>query len=803
MFKKSITAVAVTAVLASLSGCDDNSSNSNTTQGGYVEPEILKYVDPFIGTDATGNTTPSAVYPEGMIQPGPDSINEDGTAGDYKYWKDTISGFSTTHLSGAGKGDLNDFAFLPFIDFESGPAKFSKENEEASPGYYSVEFDDSDIRTELTVTKRVALHRYTYPEGESRKLKLDLGHELQETYGNHSREIDFQIIGDNAIAGKRVSNEWAQYQTVYFYAEFTEPFVKYMAMDEGENTDDLNIEDSRDVIAFLDFGQGNQQLGMKIAISPNSIDGAKANIDAETDGFAFDQIRQDAANAWAETLSKIELEGGTEAEKTNFYTSMYHTYFAPFLYQDVDGQYRGMDGQSYQTDPNRPNYSVYSMWDTFRAAHPLKTITEKERSIEYVHDLINKFKKGDVLPKWELHSDYTGEMPGYPSVSIIADTMVKYPEAFTQQDFKDALEAALISSNWHPEITHDWIPYVDEWNGDKRWHVMTRHSEYQESDGFIGADIRKNPADIYDTIVNETVSYGLENAYYDWAIAQIAKLAGDEGQYDRYIKRSESFKNYFDHNPAYYAEYGATGFMRPKNRDGSWTFNDCSGEGQCTEENQDIFNPYVAEHRGEDFTEGSTWQWSWFVPHDIDGLMEIMGDEASFRQNLDALFNADPNGINDTGDMTGKIGQYVQGNEPDHHVPFLYNYTLEPWKTQEYLDQILDTLYLPTPEGIPGNEDVGQMSAWYMMTAMGFYQISPADPTYTIGRPLFDEVTIQLAEGEFTITTENNGPDNLYVQEVTINGEPLDENFTFQHEDIKPGGNLHFVMSDTPNKELR
>ncbi|MGR5065776.1 GH92 family glycosyl hydrolase [Photobacterium sp. DNB22_13_2] len=794
MFQRTLIATAIILSFG-LVGCNSSSSDSKTQPDDSLT--LLQYVDPFIGTDGLGNVIPGAVVPEGMIQPSPDGAKEDNTPTDYHYSNDRISGFSNTHISGAGKGDLNDFAFMPYTGFNAGVATIDKGTEVSTPGYYSADLIENKIQTELTATKRVAFHRYHFPDDQDRKVKVDLGHELLGEWGNHSREISFKIVGDNAIAGMRVSNEWAQYQTVYFYAEFSEPFDSYLVLDEGVQTEATEITDSRDVITHLNFGQGSEALQVKVAISPLSTESAKANIDAETTDFEFDEVRDKAAVAWHDVLEKFQLKGGTDAEKTIFYTSVYHTYFAPFVYQDSDGQYRGMDGKAYQAEDGFTNYSVYSMWDTFRASHPLKTIIDKERSIEYVHDLLNKFKTGGVLPKWELHSDYTGEMVGYPAVSVIADTMVKYPDAFTQQDYELAMAAAEVSANFDMSITGDWIPYQDAWNGDKRWIVMTRHGEYQEDLGYVPADVKNNPADIYDTIVNESVSYGLENAYYDWCIAQIAHLAGDKQQETRYLERAKAFKNYFDYNPSEYGQYGATGFMRPKNLDGSWVNNMSSCEGDdCEGAPLDYFWPYKAEHRGEDFTEGNTWQWTWFAPHDIDGLKEVMGGEQAFLANLNALFNADSDADTSQGDMTGYIGQYVHGNEPDHHVIYLYNYTEEPWKVQEYIDEVMDTFYLPTPEGLIGNEDVGQMSAWYIMSAMGFYQISPAEPVYTIGRPLFDEMTVAVDGGLFTITAENNSPDNIYVESVTINGKKLDSNNTFSHDEIYAGGQLSFVMSN-------
>ncbi|PST86485.1 glycoside hydrolase family 92 protein [Photobacterium sp. NCIMB 13483] len=835
MFKLSIVAAAI-ALSVGLVGCNnDNSTQSSTDKNDNLPTlAVLNYVDPLIGTDGLGNVNPSPVTPEGMIQPSPDNWNPTnwegkGSPSDYHHYLNQLSGFSTTHISGAGKGDLNDFAFLPYTGFHSTAVTMDKQTEISKVGYYAVDLIETKVKAELTATDRVAFQRYSFPAGADRKVKIDLQHELLEQYGNHSRSIYYKKVADNAIAGARTSNEWGQWQTVYFYAEFSEPFSGHMAYVEGKQTaaTEVGLADYqgygdkrdrvRDVVTYLNFGDGDQPITVKIAISGTSIDGAMANLQADDNGYDFDEVVADNQQQWAKVLNKFTIKGGTQADKTMFYTSLYRTYVAPFVYQDVDGKYRGMDGKVHQADADFTNYSVYSMWDTFRAAHPLKTIIDKERAIEYAHDLMNKFKTGGVLPKWELHSDYTGEMVGYPAVSVIADVMVKYPDAFTQQDFELALKAADVSANFDLTITQDWVPYKDAWNGDKRFTVMTRHGEYAEQHGYVPADAKKKPQDggiaqdKYDELVNESVSYGLENAYYDWCIAQIAKLAGDDAQYQRYIARSQAYKPYFDLNKAEYAKYGATGFMRPKNHDGSWVNNypSCAIDGQgdpitplpegCDindAKSFDIFWPYRAEHRGQDFTEGNTWQWSWFAPHDIVGLKQTMGGEAGFLQNLDALFTANDKADTSQGDMTGYIGQFIMGNEPDHHVPYLYNWTAEPWKTQEYVDQAMKKFFHPTKAGLIGNEDVGQMSAWYIMGALGFYQVNPGAPIYTIGRPLFDEVKFDIDDGQFTITAENNSPDNIYVESVTINGKPLGNHYTFAHSEIMAGGELHFVMTN-------
>lgn len=874
--KKSVLAFTISMSLFGLTACN-NDSTANISPNIGNDESVLNYVDTMIGTKGLGNVNPSPVMPEGMIQPSPDNFDPDGWNGkgspvEYDPSRSLLSGFSMTHISGAGKGDLNDFAFLPYSGFNTDPVTMDKTTETAEVGYYAVDLIETNIKAELTATDRVAFQRYTFAPGEERKIRVDLQHELLEQYGNHSRSIYYKKISDTAIAGARTSNEWGQWQTVYFYAEFSAPIQSESLYVDGEITavneaglaDYQGYGDSRtrvrDIITHLNFGSGDEPITVKVAISGTSVEGAQNNLHADTNGWNFDDVVKQNRQAWVDVLNNVEINGGSKADKTMFYTSLYRTYIAPFVYQDVDGKYRGMDGKIHQADEGFVNYSVYSMWDTFRAAHPLKTILDKDRAIEYAHDLLNKYKTGGVLPKWELHSDYTGEMVGHPAVSIIADIMVKHPEAFTQSDFELALKAADETVNFNEQIAIDggWVPYRDPWNGDKRFTVMTKHNNYQEDLGFIPANQKwtneeeNKPAyveglalDKYDGLVNESVAYGLENAYYDWCIAQIAKLAGNDSQFQRYMTRSESFKNYFHYDPTEFNKYnGATGFMRPAysiagtktwannlkaqciDVDGKleiptgMTYDQCKDRSKLTE--SDVFWPYRAEHRGEDFTEGNTWQWTWFAPHNINGLKNVMGGhdvkrtdftkqedvtqagEAGFLANLNALFSANSNAdTSQSHDMSGYIGQFVMGNEPDHHVPYLYNWTSEPWKTQEIVHKAIYDFYHPTQEGLIGNEDVGQMSAWYVMSAMGFYQVNPGEAKYTIGRPIFDDVTIRLGEKQFNIIAENNSPDNIYVKSVTINGKPLGDNFSFTHNEIMNGGELKFVMTGNIDEALK
>ncbi|MGF1699507.1 GH92 family glycosyl hydrolase [Photobacterium makurazakiensis] len=763
MFNKHILAITLSATLASLAGC--NSDNNQSDDGGKTQPtNVLEYVDPFIGTGFNGHTFPGAVVPEGFVQLSPDThLTGWHSSSGYHYDDTTLYGFSHTHLSGTGIGDLGDILFMPYSqDDQHQESEFQKSNEHATAGYYQVTLDNSGIEAELTATPRVGLHRYHYPSDQPQKLKIDLGHTLNEDWGGVSLENEITFIDDKTVIGKRISGGWAADQHVYFVATFSSPIKQFQITDEGQDIGG-NTGNGKKIVAFIEFEPSNEPLEIKVALSPVSTAGAEANLAAEAADINFDLAHQQAEQRWEESLDPFYIQGGSDDQKTIFYTALYHTKLAPMIHQDVDGQYRGMDKTIYTNPEGQTNYTVYSMWDTFRALHPLKTITEPNRAVEYALNLVEKQKEGGLLPKWELHSNYTGTMVGYPAVAIIADAMIKYPDAFTQQQKLEALEAGIASSTWHPED-------FQHWDQDLLNKVMTPHIKYIEDIGYAPADE-----------TNESVSYGLENAYYDWCIAQIAKLAGSDPAYNKYMERAKGYQRYFDFNPAEYTEHSATGFMRPVMLDGSW---------------RTPFDPYNAEHETGDYTEGNGWQWTWFAPHDINGLKSVMGGETAFRENLNALFNAEEQ--EGTSDMTGLIGQYVHGNEPDQHVPYLYNYTTTPWKTQEYVDQILEEFYLATPEGIVGNEDVGAMSAWYVMSALGFYQVTPGSTTYTIGRPLFNEATIPVEGGNFTVTAENNSPDNLYVESVTINGKALTKDLFFDHSEFKPDGNLHFVMTSNP-----
>ncbi|MFT7036080.1 MAG: putative alpha-1,2-mannosidase [Cyclobacteriaceae bacterium] len=740
-------------VISFFSSCDQPVKNSD---GDSFKP--AEFVDPFIGTGFHGHTFPGPSMPFGMVQLSPDThLNGWDASSGYHYDDDTIFGFSHTHLSGTGIGDYGDILLLPFTG-ETSPspaATFKKSTEEASPGYYQVHLDNFDVQAELTTTYRVGMHRYTFPKGKDKKVMVDVGHILQQAWGHRNVMNEIEFVDSKTIRGTKISKGWAFDHRIYFYIEFSSPYKVEATISDSQSAEGIKVSGT-DVRSYLNFGQGESEVLMKVSISAVSVEGAEKNLKAEAPDWGFDQVRAAAESTWNKELSKIKVESKDKNLMINFYTALYHSMMAPQLYQDVDGQYRGMDLEVHKAEEFN-NYTVFSLWDTFRAFHPLMSIIDEKRTTDWVNGLLKKYEQGGLLPKWPLAGNYTGTMVGYPAVAVIADVMSK---GYDGIDYGKAFDGAMASSQYNPQLIQT--------NGNPRaGRLMTKHTYYLNKIGLVPADS-----------TSQSVSYGLEFAYYDWCIAQIAKKQGEDNAYKTYMDRSTLYKKYYDPE---------VGFMRGKLLDGSWNT---------------PFSPYFSEHMKSDFTEGNAWQWSWFVPHDVQGLVELMGGKEGFTSKLDSLFTADTRleGKSASGDITGLIGQYAHGNEPSHHIAHLYNYVGQPWKTQELTDQIMKTMYKPQPDGLRGNEDCGQMSAWYVMNAMGFYQVCPGDPVYSIGRPMFDKVSIGLAGGGvFTIEVENNAMDNKYIEFIELNGVKLDTPF-FNHSDIKDGAVLKVEMRGAPFK---
>ncbi|HCM0976242.1 TPA: GH92 family glycosyl hydrolase [Vibrio parahaemolyticus] len=801
MFKRNLISLAILVGLTGgLAGCNsDNDSSSSLPGDPIVDLAVLKYVDPMIGTAASGHTFPGATVPAGMVQLSPDTFigsNIDHESGlnpwhsASGYWDSSnyetgevvntdvpLYGFSHTHLSGTGATDLGDILVLPYADMANTQLNsFDKANEEASAGYYKTKLNQGQIEVELSATKRVGLHKYTFADGADRNVKFDLGHTLMNNNGK-SLKNKVEVVDEYTIRGRKTSTGWFQGQDhqgqdIFFYAKFNQPIAKAMLGEQDlEPTREMRngaVYSGDDLTAYLNFGTGEEPIEIRVGISPVNWQGAQKNLEAEAPSFDLAKVKEDAEYAWAEKLAKIKVEGGTDAEKTNFYTGMYHMMIAPIEFYDVDGQYVDMLGTVRTLkDGDTPNYSIYSTWDTFRAVHPMWTIIDPDQATLYVKDLIRKSNdEFGLLPKWEGHGSETGTMIGYPSAAILGDAVTK-GLIDAEQAYTASVKSARYTPHEYPQIHDDILSSLMA--GQLNYHEKEQCVRYPNWN---------------------SVSYSLEFSFYDWTIAEMAKAAGDMDAYEEFKARSYNSLKHWD---AKAGNADGTGFFVPTElKEGD----PCALKYASTD-----FDPYKSD--AFYYTEGNAWQWQWAFMQDLDKLTEIMGGTQGLNDKLNNLFTADPNGGEAHQDMTGYIGQYIHGNEPSHHVIYLYNRTEESYKAQEYLDQVYDQFYKPTPDGIIGNEDVGQMSAWYLMSALGFYQISPTDPTYSIGRPIFDKATVDIGSGTFTVTAENNGPDNMYIKEVTINGKPLDVYNTFQHSEFKAGGELHFVMTADKSEAMQ
>ena len=727
--------------------------------------EYTDSVNVFIGTGGHGHTFPGATLPHGMVQLSPDTrlFGWDACSG-YYYDDTSIMGFTHTHLSGTGIGDYGDILFMPVVGEkpliagtaenpdEGYRSRFSHEQESARPGYYQVLLQDDSINVELTATLRAGLHRYTYPKASDARLIVD----MEPTIHGHQHPVtQIRVVNDSTIAGMKYTVGWAKRHYVYFYAVFSSPFdyKLYSGTEYQSDSTSVTVNTAKAVISFRNLPADGRVLA-KVGISSVDEEGARLNVEAEIPNWDFEGVMKQANTAWNEALGKIDIETSDNDSRTVFYTSLYHAFIQPSLASDVDGRYRTM-GHEIKQDASYTNYTVFSLWDTFRAAHPLYTIVTPEQNQAFIRSLLRKYDEGGILPKWELASNETGTMIGYHAVSVIADAMMKKQCDF---DVKKALEACIRSSVYD---TTGVTPMMDRQilNG----KLMPVSIKYKNELGYIPCDK-----------VGGSVSQGLEFAYNDWLIAQMMKEHNRKDLYDKYMELSRNYRNYFDPE---------TKLMRGRLSDGSWTT---------------PFDP-ASVQRPSNYVEGNAWQCAWFVPQDVEGLMELVGGQKSFEAHLDTLFTTsseltgDPNAA---ADVTGMVGQYAHGNEPSHHIPYLYNYAGAPRKTQALVDHILRTLYHNDPNGLSGNEDVGQMSAWYALSAMGFYSFCPGRPVYEIGRPIFDKVTIHLSNGkDFVIQAKNNSVENKYIRSMKLNGEDLAEP-RFSHFDLMKGGELIFEMEN-------
>ena len=727
--------------------------------------EYTDSVNVFIGTGGHGHTFPGATLPHGMVQLSPDTrlFGWDACSG-YYHDDTSIMGFTHTHLSGTGIGDYGDILFMPVVGEkpliagtaenpdEGYRSRFSHEQESARPGYYQVLLQDDSINVELTATLRAGLHRYTYPKASDARLIVDMDPTI---HGHQHPVTQIRVVNDSTIAGMKYTVGWAKRHYVYFYAVFSSPFdyKLYSGTEYQSDSTSVTVNTAKAVMSFRNLPADGRVLA-KVGISSVDEEGARLNVEAEIPNWDFEGVMKQANTTWNEALGKIDIETSDNDSRTVFYTSLYHAFIQPSLASDVDGRYRTM-GHEIKQDASYTNYTVFSLWDTFRAAHPLYTIVTPEQNQAFIRSLLRKYDEGGILPKWELASNETGTMIGYHAVSVIADAMMKKQCDF---DVKKALEACIRSSVYD---TTGVTPMMDRQilNG----KLMPVSIKYKNELGYIPCDK-----------VGGSVSQGLEFAYNDWLIAQMMKEHNRKDLYDKYMELSRNYRNYFDPE---------TKLMRGRLSDGSWIT---------------PFDP-ASVQRPSNYVEGNAWQWAWFVPQDVEGLMELVGGRKSFEAHLDTLFTTsseltgDPNAA---ADVTGMIGQYAHGNEPSHHIPYLYNYAGAPRKTQALVDHILHTLYHNDPNGLSGNEDVGQMSAWYALSAMGFYSFCPGRPVYEIGRPIFDKVTIHLSNGkDFVIQAKNNSVENKYIRSMKLNGEDLAEP-RFSHFDLMKGGELIFEMEN-------
>ncbi len=737
-----------------------------------------RYVDPFIGTDDMGHTFPGATVPFGFVQLSPqtdlapysygEGYNPDAYryCSGYQYGDRTIVGFAHTHFSGTGHSDLGDILVMPTVGElqldpgskdvpESGyRSRFSHEKESAEPGAYQVTLQDYGIEAELTATERVGVHRYTFPESEAAHLILDLTANIYD-YPGKTVWASVRMENDRLLTGYRQTTGWARSRFLYFAIQFSKPVASYGLRNEEKTAyrdfwrrfdQDLDFPEraGRQVKCHFDWQtSAGEQIVIKVALSSVSTAGAVANLEAEAPGWDFDNIRDQARAWWTQELSLVNVEADPIV-LGNFYTALYHASMAPVVFSDVDGRYRGLDGNVHMAE-EFTNYSTFSLWDTYRAQHPLLTILQPKRTVDMVQSLLVHQQQSvhGVLPVWSHHANENWCMIGYHAVSVIADAFLKGLRGFGADQ---ALEAMVASANF------------DRFDG---------IGEYREL-GWVPADRHSNSA-----------SKTLEYAYDDWAIARMAEAMGRSEVARAFDRRAASWRNL--HDPE-------TGFLRARNADGSFPAD---------------FDA-MATH-GQGYIEGNAWNYSLYVPHDVAGFMDLLGGPDALVEWLDGLFvmEIDDESIAHNEDITraGLMGNYVHGNEPSHHVPYMYCYAGQPWKTQARVRKIMREMYRPEPDGLSGNDDCGQMSAWYAFSALGFYPVAPGSNQYVLGSPAVRQAEIDLGDGKsFVVVAENQAPENVYVRSVRLNGTPLERCY-ITHDELVAGGELRFVMSDQPNRE--
>lgn len=724
-------------------GCGTRETVSNSSEN------LTQYIDPYIGTGDHGHVFMGANVPFGLVQLGPTNITEgwDWTSG-YHISDSTIFGFTHTHLNGTGIGDLCDIALMPVIgnvklgkgeisDPQSGMySLFSHRNETAKAGFYSVHLDRYNIDVALTATKRVGFHKYTFPESKDAKVIIDLKSKI-----NWDKPVDTYLIreNDSVVSGYRFSTGWAKDQRIFFTAVFSKP-MKGFSLSHGDDTIESNSLKAEGVYAQILFDTApKEEIYVKVALSPVSIENAKLNMKDELPGWNFDQTVKKADEAWNNELKKIKITTSDEKIKRCFYTAMYHTMIAPSEFNDTNKDYLGTDKKIYRNAPFI-NYTTFSLWDTYRAAHPLMTIIHPDRVNDIINTMLAIYQQQGKLPVWHLMGCETDCMVGNPAIPVVADAILKGYSGFDKELAYEAMKKSAM---------------LDE-----------RGLKYLKEYGYIPYDKEE-----------EGLSKCMEYAIADWSLAQVAQKMGKQDDYNYFLKRSKSYSHYFDKE---------TGFMRGLSSDGKF---------------RTPFNPFESVHRDNDYTEGNAWQYTWLVPHDIQGLVNLFGSTDRFISKLDSLFIVEGSlGEHASPDISGLIGQYAHGNEPSHQVLYMYPYVGQPWKTAERVRQVLSELYHDQPAGLSGNEDVGQMSAWYILSALGFYQVEPAGGKYIFGSPLIDQAVIKVKDNkEFKIIAHNNSSENKYIQSIRLNGKEYIK-YYIDFKDIESGGTLEFEMGNKPSK---
>jgi len=772
---KHISTIIIVSII--VSSCINKTEN-NVAENILKPENLIPYVNPFIGTKNMGHTFPGATSPFGMVQLSPETNQQpmfiDGKyntetykyCAGYQFDDTTIFGFSHTHFSGTGHSDLGDFLIMPTtgkLTLEPGDtsipqsgfhSQFSHKNEHAAPGYYKVILDDYNIKAELTTSERVGFHKYTFPKSEDSHIILDL---ISNIYNYEDKNVwtFVRVENDSLVTGYRQTNGWARTRKVFFAMQFSKPFKSYghkkydtvqyngfyRRFNEEENFPEMAGKNLR---AYFNFKtEDNEEIKIKFALSNTSTAGALKNLNAEIPHWNFEKTKEETQQKWNKELNKIVVETETKAQKETFYTALYHTMLGPIIYEDVDGSYRGLDQNIHQSE-GFTNYTVFSLWDTYRALHPLFNIIQPSRNNDMIKSMLAHHNQSvhNMLPVWSHYANENWCMVGYHSVTVIADAIAKET---TDVNVNKALKASENTST---------LTYFDG----------------------IGDYI--NLGYVPEDKSSSSVSKTLEYAFDDWCIAQIAKKAGNETVYNTYINRSKNYKNVYDPK---------IGYMRPKLSDKTW---------------RKEFDPI--DTHGQGFIEGNALNYGLYVPHEIDNMIKLMGGKDKFSTHLDYIFTTeiDDKYIEKNEDITrdGIIGNYVHGNEPGHHIPYLYNWTNHPFKTQERVRMILDTMYSNGEDGLCGNDDAGQMSAWYVFSALGFYPVTPASNEYAIGSPLIKNATINLENGKtITINTINQSKKNVYINKVEVNGK-LISNYQLKYNDIKNGGNITFYMQNKPKK---